>query len=240
MKNLLLNVAIATLCCCQACSNKSDERSNLDGNTIIEFETASKRKEQWVLQIGDPVTTSIGFETDKDGKCSIELPIDTVRPIFLYYPSAQFIAKTWVQPGEICNIVIDRSAAYNKQIRTNGAFAERTKANYSDEFGAFYQLTADDNFKVPLNGKEDEFVTFLIESYSAHMDTITSHVEWSPAMTELAKKTLNDKQYYRLTNPNEWLDVCASLRDFHGIISPITLSDSTISYIYNVTIGTNE
>lgn len=242
MKHFLLLAAMSVMCCCQGHSKESAESAVADDDhtVVVEFASASKQKEQWVLQLGSPVITSIGFETNADGRCTLKLPLDTVRSAYFNHPSDGFIAQTWLQPGEKCKVSVDSKAELSQQIITTGVYSERTKASYSEEYGQFYQLLANDNFYVPLTSSEEEFAKFLLDSYSAHMDTIKSHSEWSEAMKELAVKTLNDRQYYYLTQPDIWLDLCASLRDFKGKTAPEKLSDDLRSKVYDMTIGANE
>lgn len=230
--SLLLAIICLNLVCCV---NPEDE-----GKTIVEFRSATKGPEKWELQLGSPVRKTVQFETDKKGHATIKMDLDTIYPAFFWLRSSNFTAQTWLEPGEKCEVFVDKNATLEEQIRTTGVFADRTIANYSKEFGDFYQLLADDNFKVPLTGTEDEYAAFLLSSYQEHLDTIAKHTEWSPAVLELAIKTLNDKQYFHIIEPYDWLAFCASLRGFKEETLPKDLPDQKKTEIYNLTIGKTE
>lgn len=154
-----------------ACASKTDK------STIVDLVTVPAASDSWAYLI-DGDNKLMAFTTDSAGKARLALDIDTVKRICFIHTPSNFIAETWIMPGEQCEVTVNRVAPeLEQQISTNGVFKERTEAAYSKAMGDFYQLLANDNFYVALNSDEDSYVDFLIASYKQHLDTVSSHPE---------------------------------------------------------------
>lgn len=225
IKNILLLSTLLLILC--ACTN------NTKKTTTLEVVVIPPVSEQWVCQIdgGDP----INFTTDLSGKTKVDLTIDSTKHILFFHPATQFVAETWIEPGEQCRITLNRATSdLEQQISTSGVYKDRTMAVYSESFGYFYQLLANDNFYVALNGDEDSYTKFLINRYQEHMDSLNSHPEWPSYVRTEALRTLNNKMIDRIEDPTFWLEFCAELRGYSESISPTIISQENKHKVYNI------
>lgn len=192
--------------------------------TKIGIKTYPATTSEWICQIEG--VESFPFITDSIGETSLTLKIDTINHVLFIHPSTQFVAETWIMPGEECKVELNRvTKNLEQQISTTGVFKERTKAAYSQTFGHYYQLLANDNFYIPLNSDEKTYVDFIINLYKEHIDTLASHNEWPNAVKQEALRTLNNKMLDRIEDPKFWLEFCADLRGYKGEVAPTSLSD---------------
>lgn len=201
--------------------------------TVIDVVIVPAASDQWEYMVegGDKLTLT----TDSLGKGQLELEIDTVKRLLLVHPETGFVAETWVMPGEKCEVNVNRiTKNIDQQISTNGVFKERTAAAYSQSFGYFYQLLANDNFYVPLDSDENSYTNFIIEKYTEHLDTLNNHPEWPIAVKEEALRTLNNKMWNRIEDPQFWLEFCADLREFKGEVCPTALSEENKNRVYQL------
>lgn len=140
-------------------------------------------------------------------------------------------------PGEQCQVALNRTTSdLEQQISTTGVFKERTKAVYSNAYGDFYQLLANDNFKVEFNGDENSYVDFLVKKYQEHIDSLNSHPQWTSTVRAEALRTLNNKMIDRIEDPAFWLGFCANLRHYSGSVAPKSLSDESKKRAYEVVV----
>ncbi|MBD5239554.1 MAG: hypothetical protein HDS64_07275 [Bacteroidales bacterium] len=213
------------LCLC-ACTNNTNKTTTLD---IVVIPPVS---EQWVCQIdgGD----KINFTTDSSGKTKVELTVDSTKHVLFFNPVTQFVAETWIEPGEQCVIALNCAAPdLEQQISTTGVYKERTMAVYSESFGYFYQLLANDNFYVELSGDEDNYTEFLINRYQEHMDSLNSHPEWPSYVRKEALRTLNNNLIDRIEDPSFWLHFCAELRGYSESVSPTVIYQKNKHKVYD-------
>ncbi len=227
---LLFSIQFLLFC---SCSNNKPETTTLE---IVSIPPVS---EKWICQIdgGD----NINFTTDSTGKAKVDLTVDSTKHIVFISPSTQFVAETWIEPGEQCEITLNRvTSDLEQQISTTGVYKERTEAVYSESFGYFYQLLANDNFHVNLNGDENSYTDFLINKYNEHLDTLNSHPEWPSSVRNEALRTLNNKMADRIEDPTFWLKFCAQLRSSSDSISPTSISRENKQRLHDVMKKINE
>lgn len=213
------------LCLC-ACTNNRNKTTKLD---IVVIPPVS---EHWVCQIdgGD----KINFTTDSSGKTKVDLTVDSTKHVLFFNPVTQFVAETWIEPGEQCVITLNCAAPdLEHQISTTGVYKERTMAVYSESFGYFYQLLANDNFYVELSGDEDSYTEFLINRYQEHLDSLNSHPEWPSYVRKEALRTLNNNLIDRIEDPSFWLQFRAELRGYSESVSPTIISQKNKHKVYD-------
>lgn len=205
-----------------------------DKTTVVDLVTVPATSDRWTYLI-DGDNQLVAFTTDSVGKARLDLEIDSVKHLILIHSDSNFSAETWVMPGEQCEITVNRVAPEpERQISTTGVFKERTEAAYSKAFGEFYQLVANDNFYVELNGDEVSYVDFLIAKYKEHLDTLNCHPELPSAVRKEALRTLNNKMIDHIEDPTFWLEFCANLRGYTGPIAPTSLSKKSKERAYKV------
>lgn len=164
---------------------------------------------------------------------------DTIKVLAYGTTAASVMSKDkgsfdyYFAPGETAyvNVAMDAEPGLLK-LETVGSVYE--KLNQADIWD-FINMLAIDNETVPLNGNEDDYTDFLIESYNAKMDSIASHDDWSIDQKALAELKLKARTLNRVAKPADFIGFAASLQHKKLNKKPIQkLSDKNIKRIMSL------
>ena len=164
---------------------------------------------------------------------------DTIKVLAYGTTAASVIFKDkgsfdyYFAPGEtVCvNVSMDKEPGLLKLETVGSVYDKLNQADIWD----FINMLAIDNGTVPLNGNEDDYTDFLIESYNAKMDSIASHDDWSIDQKALAELKLKARTLNRVAKPADFIQFAASIRNEKLNKKPIQkLSDKNVKRIMSL------
>lgn len=205
---------------------------DVDTLTLI---ISSKDVKRGMIRYEDMLGSSkrVGFNIP-DGENS-----DTIKVLAYGTTAASVMSKDkgsfdyYFAPGETAYVDVSMSEEPGLlKLETVGSVYD--KLNQADIWD-FINMLAIDNGTVPLDGDEDDYTDFLIESYNAKMDSIASHDDWSIDQKALAELKLKARTLNRVAKPADFIQFAASVRNKKLNKKPIQkLSDNNVKRIMSL------